>query len=93
MDYEIMTINDLLSNELDNVSQDQLDEEIKEISVSKETKKLILDTYFEVGDSIENGKIKEAILKILSLIKKSEKRLEECKSMKSQEELNILIFE
>ena len=29
MDYEIMTISDLLSNELDNVSQDQLDDEMK----------------------------------------------------------------
>ena len=29
MDYEIMTMGDLLSNELDNASQDQLDDEIK----------------------------------------------------------------
>lgn len=89
-------LNKLINTYINNVfsiAKSQLDEGLKEVSVSKETKKLILDTYFEVGDSIEKGKIKEAILKILSLIKTSEKRLEECNSMKSQKELNRLIFE
>lgn len=89
-------LNKLINNYVNNIFliiNNELDGQLKEVSDISEVKKSILDTYFEVGDSIESGKFKEAILKILNLIKKESKRVENYKDIESKEDLNILMFE
>ncbi len=46
-------------------------------TLTKEVKNEILNTYFNIGDKIEEGKFKSSLIEIMSLIKKYNKKLNE----------------
>lgn len=89
-------LNKLINAYINNVFyifKNEYTSELDKETIRNEFKNYILDVYFEVGDSIEGGKFKDGIFKILNLIKKESKRLEEYRNLKSNKEINQLLFE
>jgi methionyl-tRNA synthetase len=66
------------------IIEERFNSEIPKGELTKDFKNSLLNIYFDVGDKIEEGKFKNAILDVFSLIKKSNKKLNELEKNNSR---------
>ena len=92
----VNSLSNFISKTIDFINKNY-DSKIPNGIISNDFKNEILNLYFDVGDNIEEGKFKNAILDIMSYVKKMNKYLEDellkIKLQKSNKEIKNKIYE
>ncbi|WP_195263853.1 methionine--tRNA ligase [Clostridium sp. 1001275B_160808_H3] len=92
----VSSLSNFVNKTIDYINENY-DSKIPDGNISNDFKNEILNLYFDVGDNIEEGKFKNAILDIMSYVKKMNKYIEnellKTRSEKSNKEIKNKVYE